>query len=140
MSVEEGRGAQVVELQIPCRPEYVSVARLTVAGVASRLPFGYDVIEDIKQAVAEACNNAVEYGRPEGLSPDEATVVVRCVVTNSALQVEVIDQGPGFDPERTEKGLGMTIMEVLMDEVEYIRPCEGGMVIRMVKQVGVGRG
>jgi len=135
---EEAQGAQVVELQIPCRPEYVSVVRLAVAGVASRLPFGYDVIEDIKQAVAEACNNAIEHGKPAGLSPDEATVVVRCKVTNSALQIEVIDQGPGFDPERTEKGLGMAIMEALMDEVEYIRPPGGGMLIRMVKRVGRG--
>ncbi|HIE08363.1 MAG TPA: hypothetical protein EYP65_00770 [Armatimonadetes bacterium] len=132
------QGAQVVELQIPCRPEYVSVVRLAVAGVASRLPFGYDVIEDIKQAVAEACNNAVEYGKPPTLSPDEATVVVRCTVTDSALEIEVMDQGPGFDPEKTEKGLGMTIMESLMDEVEYIRPPGGGMLIRMVKRVGTG--
>ena len=138
MKAEAARGAQVVELQIPCRPEYVSVVRLAVAGVASRLPFGYDEIEDIKQAVAEACNNAVEYGRPPGLTPDEATVVVRCLVTDTALEVEVLDRGPGFDPERTEKGLGMTIMEALMDEVEYVRPPEGGMLVRMVKRVGGG--
>lgn len=138
MRTEAAQEAQVVELQIPCRPEYISVVRLAVAGVASRLPFSYDVIEDIKQAVAEACNNAIEYGRPADLSPDEATVVVRCVVTNAALRVEIIDQGPGFDPAKVEKGLGMTIMEALTDEVEYIRHSEGGMVVRMVKRVGLG--
>ena len=43
----------VVELKIPGRAEWVAVARLAVAAVASRLRFSVDEIEDIKLAIAE---------------------------------------------------------------------------------------
>ena len=55
-----------VELSIPSISEYVGVARLAVAGVASRLKFTHEEIEDIKIAVSEACTNAVQYAYGEG--------------------------------------------------------------------------
>jgi len=38
----------VVSLTIPCRAEYVGVARLAILGVASRLNFSYDEVEDLR--------------------------------------------------------------------------------------------
>ena len=49
-----------VTLTIPCAPEYVGTARLTILGVASRMGFSYDQVEDIRLAVGEACANAIE--------------------------------------------------------------------------------
>ncbi len=135
MRLQASQRAQVVELTIPSKPEYVSVVRLAVAGVASRLPFGYDVVEDIKLAVSEACNNAIEHGRPLGVPPDEAKVVVRCFVTNSELVIEVVDQGPGFDPAEVEEKMGLRIIRSMMDEVQFLRLPEGGMVVRLTKKV-----
>ena len=54
----------VVELQIPARAEWVAVARLAVAAVASRQRFSVDEIEDIKLAVAESCTNC-DPARPD---------------------------------------------------------------------------
>ena len=52
--------ADQVELILPCRPEYVGVARLAVLGIASRMPFSYDEVEDVRLAVGEACTHALE--------------------------------------------------------------------------------
>ena len=55
-------------LTVPAEPEYIDLVRLTLYGISSKLGFSYEEIEDMKVAVAEACNNAVvhayEPGRP----------------------------------------------------------------------------
>ena len=51
----------VVELKIPSKAEWVAVARLAVAAVASRLRFSVDEIEDVKLAIAEACTHCIQH-------------------------------------------------------------------------------
>ena len=48
-----------VVLTIPMRAEYVSIARLTAAGVANRLGFDIETIEDIKVSLSEVCNRII---------------------------------------------------------------------------------
>ena len=52
-------GTATVELKIPMRAEYVSIARLTAAGVANRLGFDIEIIEDIKVSLSEVCNRII---------------------------------------------------------------------------------
>ncbi|MBA2438406.1 MAG: anti-sigma B factor RsbW, partial [Acidimicrobiia bacterium] len=49
-----GDGEQV-RLVMPATPELLRVARLTAAGLASRLGFSFDEVEDVKIAVDELC-------------------------------------------------------------------------------------
>jgi serine/threonine-protein kinase RsbW len=44
-----------VELRLPADSAYVSVLRTTSAGLAARLDFTLDDIEDLRMAVGEAC-------------------------------------------------------------------------------------
>jgi serine/threonine-protein kinase RsbW len=44
-----------VTLAMPAAPQYVRLARLTAAGLASRIGFTYDEIEDMRIAVDELC-------------------------------------------------------------------------------------
>jgi len=140
-----------VELQLPGRPEFVAVARLTVAAVACRLAFDIDTIEDIKVAVAEACNNAIEHGC--GTHTDAAMVTVRCEVCADSLTIIVRDTGAGFDPETatrqrqaggtavlTERGLGMLLIESLMDEVSFDSMPGNGTQVRMLKRLRATEG
>src|SRR6266849_1090123 len=85
-------GEAVVELTIPGKPEYVGVARLAILGVASRMRFSYDEVEDIRLAVGEACTTAIE--RATGASRDEHEVRVRCLIDPTRLVVEVMDNAP----------------------------------------------
>lgn len=127
-----------VNLSLPCKPEYVSVARLTASFVANQMGFDIEAIEDIKLAVGEACNNAVLHS---GNSP---TYQLELKNMESSLIIEVKDSGKGFDKEAykapeldelQENGLGLFIIKSLMDDVE-IQTVEGnGTRIIMSKDV-----
>ena len=54
-----GTGDSTVVLAIPMRAEFVSIARLTAAGVANRLGFDIETIEDIKVSLSEVCNRII---------------------------------------------------------------------------------
>ena len=52
---------EVVELEIPARPEFVALARLVVSSMASTdAVLTDDQVDDLKIAVSEACTNAIE--------------------------------------------------------------------------------
>src|SRR5438093_8574891 len=93
MSESEAR----VALTIPGRPEYVSVARLAILGVASRMRFSYDEVEDIRLAVGEACTTAIERANGSGLPGQE--IHVRCLIDSAKLVVEVCDNAPAPEAE-----------------------------------------
>lgn len=47
--------ADEVRLVVPARPEFLRLARVTAAGLAGRLAFSYDEIEDLRLAIDELC-------------------------------------------------------------------------------------
>ena len=55
-----------VEMRVPAKSQYVGVARLTISGLASRIGFSFDDIEDLKIASSEAVTNAVQHAYSEG--------------------------------------------------------------------------
>jgi serine/threonine-protein kinase RsbW len=139
-----------VELQVPNRAEFVGVARLAVSAIAARMGFDVDAIEDIKLAVAEACNNAIEHGCP--VTEGAEMITVRCELTDLGLVITVLDPGDGFDPATatrqhrhgtttlTERGLGMLLIESLMDEVDFTSIAGDGTQVRMVKRTRTQEG
>ncbi len=64
-SITNGRRADV-ELRIPADSAYVSVLRTTTAGLAARLDFTIDDIEDLRIAVGEACAMVLPEADPGG--------------------------------------------------------------------------
>ncbi len=55
---------QVVRLTFPARAEYLLLARLTLSGLARKLPLDDELLADLKLAVTEACGNAVRHAYP----------------------------------------------------------------------------
>ena len=130
-----------VRLEIPCRAEWVAVARLAVAAVASRLRFSVDEIEDVKLALAEACTNSIQACASQDAGAieivcdaleDELRVTVRDRSTGSKL--ETAKQPGGIDDGRTEE-LGVFLIRALMDEVTYATDPQRGTELVMVKRV-----
>lgn len=130
-----------VELVIPCRPEFVGVARLAVLGIASRMPFSYDEVEDVRLAVGEACTHAVERA-----GDTSATIRITSSISGKALVIEVADDVPsGTTPAAAteeaqllseagvdQQGLGALLMEILVDEVS-ISSHATGTTVRLTK-------
>lgn len=132
------RAAEIVEVTIPPKPEFVSVVRLTTATVAARQSFTYDEIEDLKIAVSEACTALMASGT------DGAPLTLRLVLETQGLEIYIETRGPGVElvavPPRTgkepldETRLGVFLMQCLVDEVEVRRSPEGKAQIRLVKR------
>jgi serine/threonine-protein kinase RsbW len=55
-----------VELRLPADSAYVAVLRMTTAGLAARLDFTLDDIEDLRMAVGEACALVLENADDDG--------------------------------------------------------------------------
>ena len=133
--------SDTVELTIPCRPEFVGIARLAVLGIASRMPFSYDEVEDVRLAVGEACTHAVERA-----GDTVAAIHITSVINPNALAITVADDVPaGADagPKSEEaqlleeagvdqQGLGALLMEILVDDVK-IETGPAGTTVHLTK-------
>ena len=137
--------AELVELVLPPRAEAVALARLVVGAMASVDPsFDDERGADLRLAVSEACTNAIEaqMARVEdGAEP--RSVLVRCEQESGCLRVTVQDHGGGFDPNtlpsrpevtdparlEVEGGLGIPLIRLLADEVEFRSTGDGTRVV-----------
>lgn len=129
-----------VELRIPSKPEWVAVARLAVAAIANRLPFSVEEIEDLKLAIAEACTICIQNGA--GIK----TIDITCDAATSYLRVEVRDDRQRTRTESSPKrgsvmavegeGLGIFLIQALMDNLEYNLDPQYGTELVMTKRVG----
>lgn len=116
---------------IPADSEYIDVIRLILYGITKKLGFSYEEIEDIKVAVTEACNNAVLYAYIE---EEYGEIEVEFDIFENKFRVKVMDHGKSFDVQNTTNkvmslhdrqlkeveigGLGILLMQTLMDEVQ----------------------
>jgi len=144
--VAETKPLAEVELTIPSRPEYVGVARLAILGVASRMRFSYDEVEDIRLAVGEACTRSID--RLNGSQADDGHAIrLRCLIDSNRLTIEVrnplslgVPRPEPPPPDVTgvvqEPDLSGVLIRILMDEVDSEdQPDQGVQILRMVKYV-----
>jgi serine/threonine-protein kinase RsbW len=123
----------------------------TASSVAKLMGFRDERIEDLKTAVAEACINAIEHGNRLN---EKLSVGVVLSASADSLEVKVIDDGKGLkNPpgkvikpdidrkmhgEEDPRGMGMFLMQALVDEAEWVAGSEGKssyvrLVIRLDK-------
>ncbi|MBH5319951.1 ATP-binding protein [Paenibacillus sp. GSMTC-2017] len=134
-----------VKLTIPASADHIDLVRICLYGIAAKIGFSYEDIEDMKVAVSEACNNAVLYGNRDAGAGD---IEVSFEPTNASLVIGIRNNGPQFEygealqaaeplqGETAEElrvgGLGIYLMEALMDEVN-VRSSEGETEVRLTK-------
>ena len=115
-----------VRLAVPAMPEFLRLARVTAAGLASRLGFSFDEVEDLRLAIDELC-----YGLT-GSAGRDGTVHVRFLLGTDSLLIE----GEGrfaskVEPELSE--LSEVILSALVDEHE-LGTGPNGPMFRLVKR------
>jgi serine/threonine-protein kinase RsbW len=140
-----GSVEQTFFLKVPSDTENLAMIREFVTGIGNRAGLPAPQVAQLELAVDEACANVIEhaYG-PEVVKE----VSVRATVDDMAIQIDVVDTGKGFDPasvsqsnldqlvaERRSGGLGMKLINTLMDEVHYqVIPGEKNE-LRMIKRL-----
>ena len=134
----------MVEIIIPSSAEFLSIARLALSGVAAKLPFSIEDIEELKIALSEAVSNSIQHGYNQDKSQK---IHVSCGISDNALEIVVKDTGTGFDPKTLDKkrkepspennfslGLGLTFIKNLMDDVQVNSSEGNGTEVTMIKK------
>jgi serine/threonine-protein kinase RsbW len=138
----ERDGARAIRLRIPAKPEYITLCRLALTGIAQLREIDDDTMAELKLALTEAVSNSVRhaYG-PNG----DGHVDVTYDLLPDKLAIEVVDDGAGFDPEEapafqgdelSEGGLGIAIIRSIADEFEIeSAPGQRGSRLRFAKRL-----
>ncbi|MFN3360268.1 MAG: ATP-binding protein [Pseudanabaenaceae cyanobacterium] len=129
-----------IKMQISIPPiegvEDIPVA--AVEALAAKMGFSPDRVQDIAQALTEACVNAIIY------SDSDADVEIVILACQNSLILEVRDKGPGFEPDAVPPpnfelisemgvkngGFGIHMIKALVDKLE-IESSNKGTVVRM---------
>ena len=123
---DDGEGEQV-RLTMPATPHLLRVARLTAAGLASRLGFSFDQVEDVKIAVDELCFALVGTKGRDGM----LTLVYRL----EADRLVIEGTGDFLDgaARPTTNELSTRILSAVVDEHE-VDERDGTVRFRLVKR------
>ena len=99
-------------MAVPATPEFVRLARVTAAGLASRLGFTFDDVDDLRLAIDELCFALI------GSKGRDGTVELRYKVGGDLL--EVVGSGTFEDsgPAPKLNDFSAQILEALVDEHE----------------------
>lgn len=124
--------ARRFEIDLPAEPESVSIARHELERWLSDTGEGRDDMFALTLAVSEVCANAVEhaYGVASG-----HRFHLRAERRSSAVVVQVSDSGQWRPRRGSGRGLGLRLIEELMDSVEIERT-SAGTLVRMRKEQG----
>jgi serine phosphatase RsbU (regulator of sigma subunit)/anti-sigma regulatory factor (Ser/Thr protein kinase) len=125
-----GTAAGEIHLTIPSQCGYEKLAMDTAGALAEWAGFPPSRIADLRTAVSEACLNAIEHGNR---MHETANVEVVLKPAAQGLTVQIFDVGSGFakdakpspdlakkiSGEEAPRGIGLFLIEQLVDEVEY---------------------
>ncbi|QUH26011.1 anti-sigma F factor [Serpentinicella alkaliphila] len=132
-----------MKLQFDSKSQNEAFARVVAAAFAAQLDPTIEEIADIKTAVSEAVTNAIIHGYEDHMG----SVLLECSINDDILEIIIEDNGKGIEdiqqareplftskPELERSGMGFTVMETFMDEVEVISEIGKGTRVRMIKK------
>ena len=134
-----------MKLEFLSVPENESFARVAVSAFAVQLDPTLDVLADIKTAVSEAVTNAIVHGYSD--SPGDV-MINASLMQDGVLEIAVSDRGRGIvdiqqamqpffttQPEKERSGMGFSVMQTFMDQVQVESWPGGGTTVRMKKRL-----
>lgn len=131
-----------MKLEFLSKSQNESFARSVVAAFISQLDPTIDELADVKTAVSEAVTNSIIHGYE--CQNGHVTVVAK--IMGRTVEIEIKDYGKGIEnidlarqplytskPEMERSGMGFTVMETFMDNVEVDSQPGMGTTIRLIK-------
>lgn len=132
---------QRVLVNIPSNPIFERVVRASADELGQAIGLAPERVEDLKLAVSEAVNNAIDHGNQR-----EAAKLVEVIfmLDNDKLEVHISDQGPGVEqPDFSRRiveeqnldsgmhrGFGMYLISALVDDYE-VRSSHQGTIMTL---------
>ena len=133
-----------MKLEFLSKSNNEAFARITVAAFVASLDPTIEEISDIKTAVSEAVTNSIVHGYEEKLG----IINLRCKINDREVTIEISDNGKGIEniemakqplytskPNLERSGMGFTIMESFMDELNVESVLGLGTKITMKKTI-----
>lgn len=130
------------EIRIPCKAEFVGIVRLAMLGIASRLQFTYDEIEDIRLAVGEAC--IIIINKVAHSVSKNRDLIICADINSNNISISVQDIFTESEPhdcrevidEDGDSGIALCLIELLTDEFNMVQTEDDITLIKMTKFVG----
>lgn len=119
----------VVTVKLPATSAYLSVLRTATAGLAARLDFTLDEIEDLRIAVDEACAMLLSQAVPGG--DIECSFELTGDLMSVSVSVLTVD---GREPSRDT--FAWTVLSALAGDVDSEADVENRVTIRLRKRRG----
>lgn len=132
-----------IEIKIPAKSKNEALARNIVGAFCVELNPTVDELDDVKTAVSEAVTNCIvhAYTNKEG-----GEIKISAKIIENSVHIEIEDYGIGIDniadalkPFYTTKlddersGMGFTIMQSFMDEMNVFVNEFGGTTVQLIK-------
>lgn len=131
-------------LEFLAKSQNEAFARVAVAAFISQLDPTLDELTDVKTAVSEAVTNAIIHG----YNNDESKFVkIEATIEDREVNIIIEDNGVGIDnieeareplytskPELERSGMGFTVMESFMDEIDVRSEKHKGTKVIMKKK------
>lgn len=123
---------QNIRLLLASQPDDIPLARELLRGVAEAAGIGVQQMDDIRTAVSEACNNAVQHAYDGAIGPIELDVALQ----SDVLVVSVRDHGKGLDRQACPggpdtPGIGLMVIKALCEHAELTAGPGSGLEVRM---------
>jgi serine/threonine-protein kinase RsbW len=124
--------APTLTLELESRPETLTLVRGMLGGIAELLAMDAELLDDVKTAVSEACNNVVLHAYPDGSGP----LSVSLNITEAGIEAIVRDHGLGIpeiaaDDDRVQ-GVGLPVIRALAQHADFRSLSEGGTEVWML--------
>ena len=135
-----------IQLSIPSHPKYLQLVRGVIEKITEIIGFSGDDSGHITLAVDEACSNIIKHSY---MDDPGKKIDIAIKAHGKELKIHITDYGKQCDIRLMQSrdindirpgGLGIYIINTVMDSVEYDCSSPGKNQIRMVKRRGKSKG
>jgi serine/threonine-protein kinase RsbW len=120
----------ILGLRLNSRPDTAGLVRAALGGLAGPFRLREELVNDLKTAISEACNNAVEHA----YRGQSGAIAVHVDIGIESVDVSVRDWGGGFQqlaPAGDRMRVGLPVINALADRAEFLTAPGSGTEVRM---------
>ena len=119
-----------LRLELVSVADSVTLVRSVIRTIAKAAQLDPALVDDLRTAVSEACNNVVLHAYPTEPGP----MIFSLAIHADSVEAVVRDRGRGITPGWVRNrglGMGVAVINTMADRVEFASECGTGTEVRM---------